>query len=338
MGVVYKARQLGLNRTVALKMIRAGELASPAEVRDLRARPKLWPSSSIRRSCRFLRLAGTTGCRFWRSNTSRVAAWPRGWLDGRCRRARPPSLAEQLARAVQRAHDRGVLHRDLKPANVLFSGEGIPKIADFGLAKRAGADMTASGAVLGTPSYMAPEQAAGGGRMVGPTADIYGLGAILYECLTGRPPFRAPTSLETLEEVRTARSCAAVAACPAHAARLDDDLPEVPPEGPGPSLSHGRRACRRPPPFSRTQADLGSSGRLIRARLAPVPAQPGPGPGVGTGRRRDHRGGDAGDRLRPGPAAACSACRTRPGRVASPEAARDQVRRQRDLRPRSLPL
>jgi WD40 repeat protein/Tfp pilus assembly protein PilF len=111
-------------------------------------------------------------------------------------------LVEGLARAVQHAHGQGVIHRDLKPANVLLTEEGMPKIADFGLAKQERPDLTASGAILGTPSYMAPEQAAGDSRTTGPAADIYALGAILYELLTGRPPFRAATVLETLEHVR----------------------------------------------------------------------------------------------------------------------------------------
>jgi tetratricopeptide (TPR) repeat protein len=109
---------------------------------------------------------------------------------------------EKLARAVHYAHEHGVVHRDLKPANVLFTENGVPKITDFGLAKQEREDLTSSGAVLGTPSYMAPEQAAGDSRIVGPAADVYALGAILYECLTGRPPFRAATVLETLDQVR----------------------------------------------------------------------------------------------------------------------------------------
>src|SRR5207237_1227609 len=109
------------------------------------------------------------------------------------------ALVETLARAVHAAHEAGVIHRDLKPANVLLAADGTPKIADFGLAKSLGADQgqTQSGAVVGTPSYMAPEQAGGRIRVVGPATDVYGLGAILYECLTGRPPFRAHTSLDT---------------------------------------------------------------------------------------------------------------------------------------------
>jgi formylglycine-generating enzyme required for sulfatase activity len=110
------------------------------------------------------------------------------------------ALVETLARAMQAAHEKGVIHRDLKPANVLLAGDGTPKVTDFGLAKKLDeAGQTASGAVMGTPSYMAPEQAEG--RAVGPLADVYALGAILYECLTGRPPFKAATALDTMMQV-----------------------------------------------------------------------------------------------------------------------------------------
>ena len=110
---------------------------------------------------------------------------------------------EALARAIHAAHRVGIIHRDLKPGNILFTADGTPKIIDFGLAKRAagGSDLTATGAILGTPSYMAPEQADGHGKNVGPAADIYALGAILYDCLTGRPPFRAATPFDTLVQV-----------------------------------------------------------------------------------------------------------------------------------------
>src|SRR5262249_33205686 len=111
---------------------------------------------------------------------------------------------EQLARAMAAAHDRGVIHRDLKPANVLLNKEGQAKITDFGLAKRLEDDsgLTKSGTLMGTPSYMSPEQAKGQLRQVGPLADLYSLGAILYELLPGRPPFLGPTMLETLYQVR----------------------------------------------------------------------------------------------------------------------------------------
>jgi serine/threonine-protein kinase len=112
-------------------------------------------------------------------------------------------LVETLAHAMQAAHQAGIAHRELKPLNVLLTGEGTPKITDFGLAKKldAATGQTASGAIMGTPSYMAPEQAGGKSKDVGPLADVYALGAILYELLTGRPPFKAATAMDTLLQV-----------------------------------------------------------------------------------------------------------------------------------------
>ena len=128
-------------------------------------------------------------------------------------------LVATLAEAMQAAHDAGIVHRDLKPANVLLAAGCTPKISDFGLARRleGGAGLTQSGVPVGTPSYMAPEQARGQTNAVGPAADVYALGAILYECLTGRPPFRAATAAETIQQV--------ISQEPVPPSRLNDKVP-----------------------------------------------------------------------------------------------------------------
>src|SRR5262249_38017384 len=112
-------------------------------------------------------------------------------------------LVEQVARGMAYAHERAIIHRDLKPANVLLAEDGTPKVTDFGLAKRvqAGDGLTVTGAMVGTPSYMAPERAGGKSKAIGPLADVYALGAVLYRLVTGRPPFQAAPPLDTLRQV-----------------------------------------------------------------------------------------------------------------------------------------
>jgi serine/threonine-protein kinase len=203
MGVVYAARQRNLGRVVALKMILAGAHAGPNEFDrfqgEAEALARLHHPNIVQiheigshDGCPYLSLEFVGGSSL--ADTLRGTPMPA---------ARAAELVETIARAIAGAHDRGILHRDLKPGNILFTPDGIPKITDFGLAKRldAEAGQTASGSVLGTPSYMAPEQARGQTKRIGPPADIYALGAILYECLTGRPPFRSDSPMETLRQV-----------------------------------------------------------------------------------------------------------------------------------------
>ena len=201
MGVVYKARQLQLKRLVALKMVLAGELASPRArtrfLQEAQAVARLHHANVVQ----VYEVGEHQGCPYLSLELVEGGSLARKLREGPLPPRESARLAETLARAVAAIHGCGVVHRDLKPTNVLLAADGSPKITDFGLARDLnGARTTVTGEVLGTPSYMAPEQARGD-KAVGPAADTYALGAILYECLTGRPPFRAATSLDTLYQV-----------------------------------------------------------------------------------------------------------------------------------------
>jgi WD40 repeat protein/tetratricopeptide (TPR) repeat protein len=202
MGAVYKARHLGLNRLVALKVLLAGAHASPEDLVRFRAEAEAVARLHHPNVVQIYDLGSHAGLPYFA-----LELCEGGTLAEHNRhQPQPPRAAARLVEAVARgvacAHERGLIHRDLKPSNVLLT-DCIPKITDFGLAKWLGGEtgLTGTGAVVGTPSYMAPEQAAGDNRAVGPAADVYALGAILYELLTGRPPFQAATPLETLQQV-----------------------------------------------------------------------------------------------------------------------------------------
>ncbi len=205
MAVVYQARQLQPNRIVALKMIRAIEHAGSTE----RLRFQIETDAVARlQHTHIVQLyeAGEVGGQpFFSLEFCDGGTLAQQWKKQRPSPREAAGLIETLARAMHYAHLRGVVHRDLKPGNVLLAGpERVAKIADFGLAKRIDAearDVSQSGAIMGTASYMAPEQAAGKVHDTGPAADVYGLGALLYECLTDQPPFYAETALETMQQV-----------------------------------------------------------------------------------------------------------------------------------------
>ncbi len=192
MGVVYQARQLSLNRLVALKMIlAAGSHDSPAVARFL-------AEAEVVAAIRHLNVVQVYD--YGESEGRPFMALEflaGGTLADRLKDGKPllapeaAALVEKIARGIQAAHSRGIVHRDIKPGNILFDEAGEPKVSDFGLAKRAASDLTQSGAVMGTPAYMAPEQAGGRTKEVGPATDVWALGVILYECLTGSRPFVA---------------------------------------------------------------------------------------------------------------------------------------------------
>jgi serine/threonine-protein kinase len=202
MGVVYQARHEALMRLVAIKMIRASEYAEPDEMSRFRTEAEAIARLQHPHIVQIHEIGEYKQLPFFS-----LEFCPGGSLAKRLSgTSLPPreaaALVEKLAQAMHAAHQKGVIHRDLKPANILLAEDGTPKVTDFGLAKKLDeAGQTHSGAIMGTPPYMAPEQARGQSSEVGPAADTYGLGAILYECLTGMPPFKAATALDTLRQV-----------------------------------------------------------------------------------------------------------------------------------------
>jgi len=205
MGVVYLARRHLLNRPCALKMILAGEHASPeASVRFLaeaEAVARLHHPNIIQ-----IYEIGTHGGHSYLELEYADGGSLEKALDGvPWAPKRAARLVEPLARAAAEAHRMGIIHRDLKPGNVLLMADDTPKVGDFGLVKSldSASGVTRTDSILGSPSYMAPEQAEGRTKEAGPAADVYELGAILYELLTGRPPFRGETIYQTIKQVKT---------------------------------------------------------------------------------------------------------------------------------------
>jgi hypothetical protein len=202
MGVVYKARQTNLNRFVAVKVVLAGGHASGVDLARFLAESETVARMQHPNIVQIFERGQQGGLPYFTLEFLEGGNLAQKLGGTPMLPAAAADLMEALARGVHYAHANGIVHRDLKPANVLLSADGTPKITDFGLAKKVeGGGLTQTGAILGTPSYMAPEQAGGQGKKVGPAADVYALGAILYECLTGRPPFLAATTFDTLRQV-----------------------------------------------------------------------------------------------------------------------------------------
>ncbi len=204
MGVVYKARQVRLNRVCALKITLPGNHAGAVGRARFLAEAEMIARLRHPNIVQIYGLGEHEGLAYFEMEYIEGGSLARR-LDGTPWAPEPAArMVAVLAHAIGDAHRLGIVHRDLKPANVLLTDDGTPKVVDFGLAKslEAGSHLTNSGVFIGTPSYAAPEQA--GGQAVGPAADIYALGAIFYHLLTGRPPFQAATVLGTLDQVRSA--------------------------------------------------------------------------------------------------------------------------------------
>ena len=202
-GVVYRARQKSLNRTVALKVIGLGPWATDAHLKRFRREAEA--AASLQHPCivPIHEVGERDGFCYFSMNF--IAG---GQLDEVVKREPMPirravELIAKLARTVHYAHEHGILHRDIKPGNILLDAKGEPMLTDFGLARLVEADSTVTGTleVMGTPSYMAPEQAAGNNAQLTSAADVYGLGAVLYQLLTGHPPFAGGTTYETIRLV-----------------------------------------------------------------------------------------------------------------------------------------
>ncbi len=205
MGVVYKARQKELDRVVAIKMILARHMASPEHVRRFRSEAKAAAGLRHPHIVHIHEVGQVHGQHYFAMEHVEGISLAERIASGPVDTETAVRLVERVARAVGHFHREGIVHRDLKPSNILLDGEGQPYVTDFGLAKvfREPSEMTFTGEILGTASYMAPEQAAGQSAEAGPPCDVYSLGAILYELLTGRPPFREDNPLDTVMQVRT---------------------------------------------------------------------------------------------------------------------------------------
>ncbi len=203
MGIVFKGLDRRLNRVVAIKTVSEAAFTVPAQLRRFLSEAEVIARLKHPNIIPIYAVGEENGRPYFSLELAEGGNLSERLAEGPLAGRQAAELVETLARAVSTAHAAGIIHRDLKPSNVLLASDGTPKIGDFGLAKLLGDDSarTLSGEVLGTPSYMAPEQAEGRSRDVGPAADIYALGAILYQALTGRPPFLGASAIETMKLV-----------------------------------------------------------------------------------------------------------------------------------------
>jgi predicted Ser/Thr protein kinase len=203
MGVVYRARQLSLNRVVAIKMIQENRPANPENRQRFLAEAEASARLEHHGIVSVYEVNEFEGHPYFSMQFVRGITLADRLRQGPLPQREAARIMAQVCRAIAFAHEHGVLHRDLKPSNILLDRDNQPLVTDFGLAKFADSDasLTRSGAVIGTPSYMSPEQASGRSSLIGPTSDIYSLGSVLYHLLTGRPPFLAESPMELVLKI-----------------------------------------------------------------------------------------------------------------------------------------
>ena len=241
MGVVYKARQVSLNRPVALKMIKAGVLADDAELRRFQNEAEAVALLDHPGIVPVYEVGDHEGQRYFSMKLVEGDNLAEKLDTFRHNPRAAALLLAETAEAVHHAHMRGILHRDLKPANILVDAEGRTHVTDFGLAKRVDAEveLTASGAIMGTPAYMSPEQASGRRGSITTASDVYGLGAIFYAVLAGKAPFGGESVIETIDAVRRRVARSAHEIQRPHPARPGDNLSQMPGERPAPEVRVG---------------------------------------------------------------------------------------------------
>ncbi|MHB1556515.1 MAG: serine/threonine-protein kinase, partial [Isosphaeraceae bacterium] len=203
MGIVFLARQVSLNRPVALKMILAGQLADEADVRRFYSEAEAAANLDHPGIVPIHEVGQHQGQHYFSMGFVDGPSLAQRLADGPIPPREAAELMARVAGAIAYAHGRGLIHRDIKPGNILLDRDGSPRITDFGLVKKVEGDsaLTASGQIMGTPSYMPPEQASGTRGAIGPPADVYAIGATLYALATGRPPFLAATPMDTILQV-----------------------------------------------------------------------------------------------------------------------------------------
>ena len=203
MGVVFQARQVSLNRPVALKMILAGQLANDTDVKRFYTEAEAAANLDHPGIVPIFEVGQHEGQHYFSMGFVEGQSLSQRLADGPLPARKAAELISRVSEAIEYAHQHGVIHRDLKPANILLDPNGNPRVTDFGLAKKVQGDsgLTGSGQIMGTPSYMPPEQAGGKRGEVGPAADVYAMGATLYALVTGRPPFQAATAMDTVIQV-----------------------------------------------------------------------------------------------------------------------------------------